>query len=142
MSGEEKIDPVRVVPDVVWDKVLSQLDPATLMRTKSVSKDWSQRAAINAVKRDDVPIHAKSEELSHLHGLSFVGLFARFWYFAVFRQSTVLFDYVRTHQETARARLMACIRIYSWSEETKRMFFANSHLFCPWKVCCFVVFHC
>ncbi len=111
--SSSKIDPVRVVPDAVWDKVLSNLDPDTLLRTKSVSKSWQARASQNAEKRDDVPVHASSDELHSLHHMSIGALLVRFWHFAVVRQSTPLFDFAKTHPEEAKAKLLLCVRIYA-----------------------------
>jgi hypothetical protein len=108
------VDPSLVMPDAVWDKVLSNLDPETLLKSKAVSRTWAARVDQNAVKRDDVPVHVKGDELHELHVMSFVGLFLRFWQFAVFRKSTILFDYVKTHHDVARARVMSCIRIYAF----------------------------
>ena len=100
---EKKLDPVRVMPDAVWDQVLNRLDPHTLSVTRSVSRGWSERASRSAMKRDDVPVHASVEQLQAMHG-SVLAFLVRFWHLAVFR-TTHLFDYVKAHHEVARYRV-------------------------------------
>ncbi len=104
---EKKLDPVRVMPDEVWEQVLNRLDPGTLSVARTVSKGWSERAARSAVKREDVAVHASVAQLQAIHGAPLAFL-VRFWHLAVVR-TTHLFDYVRAYHEVARARVVAAL---------------------------------
>ncbi len=108
---EKKVDPVRVMPDAVWEQVLQRLDPDTLSATRAVSRGWSERAVKSAVKREDIAVHASINQVQAMHGPAILFVL-RFWYLAIFR-TTHLFDYVRAFHEVARARVLASLRIWA-----------------------------
>lgn len=104
----QKVDPAVVLPPHILDKVMSNLDPATLSRTMSVNKSWQNLATRNALKREDVPVHASPEEVTMINSDSF--FVGRVVLLCLFRW-TFLVDFVKTYREAAMARVLLSLRL-------------------------------
>ena len=103
-------DPVEVMPDRAWEKVLSNLDGNSLKNAMLVSKEWSKSVSTAAKKRDDIASHPKPERVASLNQSSLLLFILGIWILSV-NHWTFVVDYVRMYRETGFARVLVAYRV-------------------------------